>query len=260
MNKLNFLLTKINSAKELDFGTIFSQSIELFKKTWIQGLVMLLLTMVLMIPFYVLMYLPMLALGLSSPEYMDMGPRDARDDFNLILFILFGLMILVVVFFVMVIGFGLKSAFFRICKIKDFNGATSDDYFYFFKKPYLGKTIKLAAITFGISMLAALLCFFPLLYVMIPIALINVVYAFNPDMTTSEIVKVSFALGNKKWLITFGLIIITGILAQIVGLMMCFVGVFVTASFVYLPLYFIYKETIGFNEPPIIDEIDFIQQ
>jgi len=201
------------------------------------------------------MYLPMLAMGLSNPESFESG-----DCLNFILFIPFGLMVLVFVFFAMIISFGLKSAFFRICKTKDFNEAISDDYFYFFKKPYLGKTIKLASITFGISMLAALLCFLPLIYVMIPLALINVVYAFNPDMTASEIVKVSFALGNKKWLITFGLIIITGILAQIVGFMMCFVGVFVTASFVYLPLYFIYKETIGFNDTHIVDEIDFIQQ
>ena len=255
MNKLNFLLTKIDSAKELDFGTIFNQSIELFKKTWVQGLVMLLLTMVLMIPFYVLMYLPMLALGLSSPDYIESG-----DDFNLLLVIPFGLMILVFVFFAMIIGFGITSAFFRICKIKDFNEATSDDYFYFFKKPYLGKTIKLAAIIFGISVLATLLCFFPLIYVMVPLSLINVIYAFNPEMTASDIVKVGFKLGNKKWLITFGLMIVASLLAQMVGMIMCFVGIFVTASFAYLPFYFVYKESIGFNETHIIDEIGTIQE
>ena len=250
MNKLNFLLTKIDGAKELDFGTIFNQSIELFKKTWVQGLVIILITMVLMIPFYVLMYLPMLAYGLSSPDYIESG-----SDFNLMLFIPFGLMILVFAFFAMIIGFGLKSAFFRICKIKDFNEATYEDYFHFFKKPYLGKTAKLASITFGITILAVLLCFLPIIYVMVPIALINVIYAFNPEMTASDIVKVGFKLGNKKWLITFGLMVVSGFLAQIVGMIMCFVGIFVTASFAYIPFYFIYKESIGFNEAHIIDEI-----
>lgn len=255
MNKLDFLLTKVNSAKDLDFGTIFNQSIELFKKTWVQGLVMLLLTTVLMIPFYILMYLPMLAMGLSNPESFESG-----DGLNFILFIPFGLMVLVFVFFAMIISFGLKSAFFRICKIKDFNTATSDDYFYFLKKPYLGKTIKLAAITFGVGLLATLLCFFPLIYVMVPLALINVIYAFNPDMAASDIVKIGFTLGNKKWLITFGLMIVAGLLAQVVGMIMCFVGVFVTASFVYLPLYFVYKESIGFSETHVIDEIGTIQE
>lgn len=254
MNKLDFLLTKVNSAKALDFGTIFSQSIELFKKTWIQGLVMLLLTMVLMIPFYILMYLPIVAMGLLHPESFEWGKGSS--------FVLFlpSIIALVFVFFVMIISFGLKSAFFRICKMKDFNEVTSDDYFYFFKKPYLAKTIKLTAITFGIGVLATLLCFFPIIYVMVPLALINVIYAFHPDLTASEIIKVGFALGNKKWVITFGLMIITGILAQIVGMIMCFVGIFATASFVYLPLYFVYKESIGFNETHIIDEIGIIRE
>ena len=38
---------RIEDAKALDFGTIFNQSIELFKKVWVQGLVVLLLNMVL---------------------------------------------------------------------------------------------------------------------------------------------------------------------------------------------------------------------
>lgn len=32
MNRTDFLLSRIESAKELDFGSVFSQSIELFKK------------------------------------------------------------------------------------------------------------------------------------------------------------------------------------------------------------------------------------
>ena len=37
MNTTSSLQEKIRNAKALDFGTIFSASIELFKKTWIQG-------------------------------------------------------------------------------------------------------------------------------------------------------------------------------------------------------------------------------
>ena len=250
MKDLNTILEKIERAKALDFGTIFSQSIELFKKTWVPGLVIMLLTMVLMVPLYLVMYLPMLAMGLANPEYFASG-----NDFNPLLLIPFVLLILVFVFFASIIGFGLKSAFYRICKTKDFNQATSDDYFYFFKKPYLGKTIKLALATFGISIIAALLCFVPVIYVIVPITLMNVVYAFNPDMTVSDIIKIAFKLGNKKWLLAFGLMIVAGALAGIVGMLMCFIGIYVTTSFVYLPFYFIYKESIGFNETHVIDEI-----
>ncbi len=250
MNTLETLLSKIENAKDLDFGDIFSKSIELFKKVWVQGLVTLLLTMVMMIPFYIIMYVPLIAMGILDPESMQQGGEP-----NMALLIPFYLVMLVFVFFAMIIGFGLKSAFYRICKSKDLNETTSDDYFYFFKKPYLGKTIKLAAMTFGISLVAMLLCFFPVIYVMVPIALINVIYALNPDMSASDIVKVGFKLGNKKWLITFGLMIVAGFLAQIVGMIMCVIGVFVTASFAYIPLYYIYKETLGLNQQTAIDEI-----
>jgi len=36
---------------------------------------------------------------------------------------------------------------------------------------------------------------------------------------------------------------------------MCFVGIYVTQQFVNLPFYQIYKESIGFDELNIIDEI-----
>ncbi|WP_242130597.1 hypothetical protein [Aestuariivivens marinum] len=250
METINAILGKIENAKALDFGDIFNKSIELFKKVWLQGLVMLLLTLVLMLPFYIIMYLPLIAMGLFDNELLQQGQEQ-----NLAILVPFYIFMFVFAFFAMIIGFGLKSAFYRICKIKDLNEAGSDDYFYFFKRPYLGKTIKLAAMTFGISLVALLLCVLPIFYAMVPIALINVVYAFNPDISASEIVKIGFKLGNKKWLLTFGLLFVSSILAQLVGIIMCFIGVFVTASFAYLPMYFIYKESIGFEEADEINSI-----
>ncbi|WP_298237874.1 hypothetical protein [uncultured Algibacter sp.] len=250
MSTIAGLLNKIENAKDLDFGDIFNKSIELFKKVWLQGLVMLLLTFVLMIPFYIIMYLPLIAMGILDPDAMASGGQP-----ELAFLVPFYLFMLVFSFFAMVIGFALKSAFYRICKFKDFDQASKDDYFYFFKKPYLAKTIKLAAMTFGIALVATLLCVLPIIYVMVPIALMNVIYAFNPDLEASDIVKVGFKLGNKKWLLTFGLMIVAGILAQLVGMIMCFIGVLVTASFAYLPAYFIYKESIGFDNTDAIEEI-----
>ncbi|MDH7911390.1 hypothetical protein [Winogradskyella sp. SYSU M77433] len=55
---------------------------------------------------------------------------------------------------------------------------------------------------------------------------------------------------NKKWLITFGLLFVGGMVASIIGFLMCFVGIYVTASFSYLPPYLIYKDIIGFNSDP----------
>lgn len=49
---LTQLQSKINNAKDLDFGTIFNQSMELFKKVWVQGLLTLIISGAMMIPFY----------------------------------------------------------------------------------------------------------------------------------------------------------------------------------------------------------------
>ncbi len=55
---MNFtaIARKIEESDSLDFGSIFSKSIELFKKVWVQGFIVVLLTFVTIFPFYVLMY------------------------------------------------------------------------------------------------------------------------------------------------------------------------------------------------------------
>src|SRR5690554_6531760 len=242
MNALNTLLEKIENSKTLDFGDIFNNSIELFKKVWVQGLIMILLMMVILIPLYLIMYLPFIGIGV-----LDMDAYQYNNDISPILMIPFFIMIFVFSIVAMVLSFGMKASFYRICKMKDLNEAGSDDYFYYLKKPYLGKVIVLSLMTFGISLLATLLCFLPIIYVMVPVTLINVIFAFNPDLSASDIVKAGFKLGNKKWLLTFGLIFISSILAQMVGMLMCLIGIFVTVSFSYLPAYFVYKGSVGFE-------------
>ncbi len=60
--------------------------------------------------------------------------------------------------------------------------------------------------------------------------------------------KSSLNLGNKLWLTAFGLIIFSSMLAQTVGMAMCCIGVFATVSFVHIPMYYLYKDAIGFDD------------
>ena len=146
--------------------------------------------------------------------------------------------------------------FFRIIKQIDLGEPESSASFgMFMKSEYIKKTFILSLITTIIAFVALLACYLPIFYVMVPINLLTVIFAFNPDLSFQDLVSLSFKLGNKKWLITFGLIIVSSILAEIVGLLLCGIGVFVTASFVYLPLYYVYKDTIGFDDQQEIEEI-----
>ena len=248
---LQGIQSKIQNAKALNFGTIFDQCIDLFKKVWVQGFIILLLTMLLSVPFFLIVYIPLLGFGL-----MDSMRGDEFSELTPFVVLMFVILYLVVIIAVNTIAFALKAAFYRICKQKDQDMMGSEDYFYFFKGPYLLKTIKLSLASVGISIMALLLCVLPIIYVSVPIYLMVVIYAFNPDLSVSEIIKLSFELGNKKWLITFGLAIVTSLLAGLVGMLMCFVGIYITASFGYLCHYFIYKEVVGFDGGPLSKPID----
>ena len=233
---------KIQQARELDFGQIFNESIELFKKVWLQGFLMLLITIGCMLPFMFIVYIPLFVFGIA-----DATNPGGYDDLAPIALLFVFVAYLLFVFVMIIISFGLKAGLYRIMRQKDQDIAGTDDYFFFLRRPYLGKTINLSLAYFGISLLATLLCFLPVIYVMVPLNLLIVIYAFNPDLSNSDLIKLSFDLGNKKWLIAFGLTFVAGFLAQIVGMMMCVVGVFFTASFAAIPLYFIYKHVVGFN-------------
>ena len=239
---------RIEDAKALDFGTLFNQSIELFKKVWVQGLVVMLLNMVLAMPFMMIIYIPLIFSGFLDVYSSAYDPyTSAQPEIGPMFGVMMGVVYIFMIIAMSTIGLGLKAAFYRICKLKDLEQMGNEDYFYFFKKPYLGKTIKLGLAYSGILVAALALCVFPVIYVIVPLSFVITIYAFNPDMSNSDIIKMAFDLGNKKWLISFGLLFVSSLLASLVGFLMCFVGVYVTSSFSYLPPYFIYKEVVGFE-------------
>ncbi len=240
---------KIELAKDLSFGEIFQRSIELFKKTWLQGLIMLLLTFVCIIPFYLIIYFP---LGIAGYLSSQGNLNHSEPNGFLIVMSVVGMLILITVVFA--IGIALKAAFYRIIKNKDFNLSTTDDYFFFFKKAYLGKLFTLTLAFMGILTAAILVFVLPLFYVIVPLSLAQVIFALNPELSVGEIFKASFKLGNKKWLLTFGLLIVSSFLAQFVGLLACGVGIILTASFALIPVYFIYKDVVDLHEAPAVEE------
>ena len=260
MNTINGLLEKIENAKALDFGTIFNESIELFKKTWLQGFLLQLFTVIIMMPLIIVLYLPLIGMIIAQQESGYSDPEAFSGFFGGVS-ILYVLFVIVGIFVLGAISVALNAAFFRIMKKLDYNeSVTTSDFFYFVKGKHLSKIFVLMLASFGIAILAMLLCYLPIFYVMIPLSYFSLIYAFNPELSVGEIVKVSFKLGNKKWLITFGLMIVASILSQIVGFLLCGIGLLFTAAFVYHPIYLIYKNVIGFNRTDAIEEIGTLSE
>lgn len=241
------LLRRIENAGLVDFGNIFQRSIDLFKKTWSQGLIFTLITIAITIPLILLIYIPFLGTLIENPRAFEEG------DVSPTMIIMMAIFFLVAMVIISVLSFAMTAAFFRMVKNIDHHGDKgTDSFFMFLKGNHLKKSIVLSLATVGISLLAALACYIPLIYVMVPLQFFALFFAFHSDLTTKEIIKLSFKLGNKKWFVLFGLIFVSSILAQFVGMLLCFVGIFFTASFIYLPVYLVYKDIIGFDESPKI--------
>lgn len=252
---LTEIQSKINSARALDFGTIFNQSIELFKKSWLQGFLMQLFVIIIMLPIIVVMYVPFIMMIISQSQNGQVDPNAISTflaGFSLVYLLLF----FVAVILLSSVSVALQAGLFRILRELDANREVKTaDLFYFFKGNYWGKMILLMLTSVVIAIPAALLCYLPLIYAMVPLSFFTIIFAFNPDLSIGDIVSASFKLGTKKWLLGFGLLFVSSMLASLVGLLMCGIGTIITAAFVYHPTYFIYKEVIGFENDNELNQI-----
>ncbi|GGZ72718.1 hypothetical protein [Algibacter mikhailovii] len=258
MHIINDITGKIERAKSLSFGDIFNSSVETFKKVWLQGFVTYVLNVLLIAPLFIILYIPLIFFGILSPD--SFGDDIDLNGVSVTAGILTGLLFLVLLFAASALSLGFKAAFYRIIREKDLGLNTSDNYFFFFKKQYLSKTIGLSLSMLGMVLLSYILCVLPLLYLIVPLYYMTIIYALNPDMSNAEIIQAGFKLGNKKWLLSFGLLFVSAILSGIVGFLMCIIGVYVTRQFVDLPCYHIYKEVVGLDEVFAIDNIETSQE
>ena len=238
---LEIITERIKSNADLSFGDIFSKSFDLFKKVWLQGFIVLLLTFVVILPFYIILYIPMIAAGITDPEVI------RNNELPPMVAIAMGILSPVFAIGISTFSLALNAAFLKICRQKDIGEEVSDDYFYFFKEGRLGKVFKLALYTVGLAILGLLACGVGLIYVIVPLSLIPAFLAFSNELSPLEMVKASFALGNKNWLVIFGLVLITGIVAEL-GFLLCCVGILFTAMLSKVPTYYMYKDGVGFNE------------
>ena len=254
--KEHLIFSKIQNGNSPDFGDVFSKSIELFKKVWLQGFIHLLLNFVVIIPLIIILYIVLAVAGISffgtSALLQDEGLAGLTNSLASTTLSVFGVILIIlisIIFFVtaFIIQTAIRAHFYKVCKQTDLDEVVSTDYFSFLKKQYVKKLMVLSICYFIIVALASALCFLPLLYVMVPLQFFVVIFAFNPEMKAEEIVRASFIFGNKVWGVTFGLLIISFILSYIAGFLACGIGLYVTLSFILVPLYYVYKDGIGFS-------------
>lgn len=257
---------KIEKAKALDFGDVLSRSFNLFKKTWSQGFLLVLIMILLMIPVFFVAYAPIYT---TMVEQIQNGDFDPNHTSSLMLTQdAFRYRILGATFVASFMSTMLVAGFYRMIKRIDLGETHSfSDLFFFVKGKYLGKVFAIAAfsllvamVNFGLekflpptigSILSGLFSIIVTVYT----TMFVVFFAFHPDLESSEIFSLGFNLGTKKWLLIFGLILITGIIAVVLSIITCGLGLLFVLSIIYLPPYLVYKDIIGFDTISDIDSI-----
>lgn len=248
------IFKKIENSKKIDFGDVLTQSYNLFLKIWQQGAMHTLIVILFVIPFLILVYVPIIFMSFaaqrySDPYYYEYGSDyGSAMDFSIPFIIIYFVVLFVLILIVQTISLGVNAHFYKVCRIVDMEtGEPEGGYFDFFKNGGFVKIFVLSLATFGIAIAAILCCYLPIFYVMVPLQLILPIFTFNPKLSVNEIVKAAFKLGHKHWIYVFGLALIAGNVAQL-GILACIVGFIFTACIVYLPIYFFYKNTIGFDD------------
>ncbi|RFN59676.1 hypothetical protein [Marixanthomonas ophiurae] len=247
------IFQKIEQAAKPDFGNILSKSFNLFKKVWIEGTVHILIALAISIPVMILAYVPLVPMMIKESQMSYGQEFNPFVEYSVPVIIGYFLLLFVLIFIAQVFNYGISAHLYKVIQKADTGKPMDIGGYFVFLKGNFSKLFVLSLAAMGVAVLATLLCYLPLFYVMVPLQLLIVIFAFNPELSVSEIIKASFKLGNKFWLIIFGLIIISGLIAQ-VGILLCFIGIFVTASFVHLPMYYVYKDAIGFEGNPLPSE------
>lgn len=241
---LEHLSKIIQDTPKIDFSDLFNESVLVFKKVWIQGILFQLLNFLIGIPLLFI-----------NAEILDLDQIDSASDSLLFRMInddvlltsplsdlgLWYFSLFVTILLSIVLSFG----FFRIVKRIDTGESFEfSDFFYFLNSDRLSKSILLMLSYLGIAILATLLCVLPLFYVMIPLLFVAPIVAYNSDqLTVTEILKLAFQLGHKKWGITFIVTVLNGILLYLITAFTCGLGSLIFGCFVQMPVYVIYKKT-----------------
>ncbi|MBD0832840.1 hypothetical protein [Aestuariibaculum sediminum] len=255
MNTLSSLSEKIAKAQTLDFGQIFSDALELYKKTWLQGFLMQLFALIVMLPILIIFYVPFIGVIIAQQNsgYAD---TEALENFMSSMSVPYIILLVACVIVLGTLTYALNAAFFNIMKKLDYNEqSTTSDFLAFFKMPYLIKIFLLMLVAVLIAIPSALLCYIPLIYTIVPMSFFMAVFAFNPDLSVGDIISVSFKLGNKKYFLSLGLLVLSYLCILVLSFVTCGVGGLFIQSFLFHPTYLIYKNVIGFNEAHVIDQI-----
>ena len=233
MKSFDIISKKINEAPSIDFGDLFNESVAVFKKVWLQGFLFQLITIAVSLPL----------LFFNFINFSDFSNDSVPLQFGTAAVFYYGISAVLAI-----VSSFLTFGFFRVIrqmdKGEDFKTV---DFFYFFNTERIKKALLVVLANVAVVILALLLCVFPVFYVMIPLMFVTPIFVYNPELSISEVLKSSFALGHKKWGITFLISLLNIIALYVLILLTCGLGSLFFGCFLQMPIYVLYKKIISFD-------------
>lgn len=239
---------------ELDFGTVFNNTIENYKKIALYGGLMIFV-------FFTLFSLVLFGLAVAYIGFPELKAIFKPENLNLEslpLNILFYVSVATVIIAAVTCPFpaGLTKMAQNADKDEEFGIATM---FQYYKAPYFVELIiATTLLTIVGSAMQNTIAYFqiPFLgYVLSSIlslfTFLTVPFIIFGNLKAVESIKASILVASKQPLTLLGLIVVSSI-ASWIGFLGCCIGILFTIPFIYSLNYVVYKEIIGFES---LDEI-----
>ncbi len=235
------LLRKIEAHRGLTFKKLLGDSFELYKKMFPFGILKVVFEGIISYAIQFLIMLSMFALfGMSSYQGFSNS-----EEMDVITIVFMCLMYFIIYLIYTIFAFSMAVGFYQICFQQESGlNVSIETFFYALKKKYLVKTFLISMLTVFIMTISFLFLVIPVIYMLIPIGLIAVVYAFNVERSIKDTYAIAFKIANKYWFVLFfsGLV---AVFFSFSGIVLCIIGIIATQAFMHIPFYIAHKEVVS---------------
>lgn len=241
----------------LDFGNVFNHAFENYKKIALYGGLIIFVFFILISIFAIGVLMAIFG-GAVVLDFLKPENLKAEDISLNVLLIISGISVVVTALLSPLTAGLIKMAY---CAERDeeFHVATM---FQYYKAPYFQE---LFLATFLISMLTSVLSSvinyaqIPFINAIVSITVTLFTLLMIPliifgNLKTIDAIQTSFVIVSKQPLVLLGLLVV-GIIATMVGLIGCCIGIVFTIPFMYSLYYAIYSEIVGFDPETEIENI-----
>ncbi|MFD0861720.1 hypothetical protein ACFQ1M_05845 [Sungkyunkwania multivorans] len=252
MKKVN-----IEQTNNLEFGKVFEDAFELYKKIFLQLLLGILVVAVIAGAIYFVVFFALFG------NIFEQAVTDPDDFAALSQSWPYLLKTSLLGFVLGLLVAPISAGFYKMCEVGYRNETPEIGIlFRYYKQPYFNHIIVAASIVAIVTLAITLPTqYFGLAFIQVPLSIIISVLTLCiypliifRDYDGVEAIKDSIRIGGKHFLMIL-LLLIVGFICSMIGLVACLIGVLFTLPFIYTMMFSIYHNIVNIEETSDIDLI-----